>query len=590
MPQNSFALSTLAAGLLHLWAPAKVHGNVIISIPSAVAGDRRRLGDATDADMVDVRIRGSTRTLRRLLREGPEELETIPAITTTTATPASDFPNEQLNENLRYTIATALRNCLDAVNSVELRHVQAEVLETKTSAEYSECALTDAEICKYLLVLDKLSDEQGIHCEEDGVVKAAIAPNEPAGEIKAVWNDIYESSQTEHALLGVRDLWLKGITGSDGVIVAIIDSGIDKTHSDLKDNMWVNTGEIPDNGIDDDGNGFVDDVNGWNFLFDNNELYDDYSHGTHIAGIIGARGNNNIGVAGIAWAPKLMGLKFMDSNGVGRLSNALKALNYAVANGATLSNNSWGCDGCDTPALYNAIQAAGAKNHLFIASAGNDGENVDSAAVSGDPVVPCGFDLSNIICVASSNVQDNALSKFSNFGAKSVHLSAPGEMILSTLPGDEYGYKSGTSMATPVVTGIAVLLRSQHPDITAAQIKDHILQTVTEKTFLEGMVATAGRVQADKAVTEPLPTDTTDSLVTAGAATTTLAPVATTAPPPPTTAPAPTAAPAVCGSEICRAISATSYCKSWEVMPTCAGMATSTPCAPCAPRRRLLRK
>jgi subtilisin family serine protease len=235
--------------------------------------------------------------------------------------------------------------------------------------------------------------------------------------------------------------WTKS-KGSTSLIVGIIDTGIDINHPDLKDNIWKNPGETPNDGIDNDKNGYVDDVNGWNFFDDNNNVY--YSayeddHGTHVAGTIAGRANT-IGVIGVAPNVKVMPLKFLGPNG-GYTDDAIEAINYAKARGIKITNNSWG-GGSYSQALYDAIKNS---NSLFVAAAGNDGYNADTY-----PAYPAAYDAVNILSVAAIDNTGN-LASFSNYGVKSVDVAAPGVSILSSLPENSYGYYNGTSMAAPHV-------------------------------------------------------------------------------------------------------------------------------------------
>ena len=283
-------------------------------------------------------------------------------------------------------------------------------------------------------------------------------------------------------------------TGSD-VIVAVIDSGVDYTHVDLRDNIWTNPGEIAANGIDDDGNGYVDDLHGWDFYNNDNDPMDDNFHGTHVAGTIAARGNNGIGVVGVNWSAKIMALKFIGPNGGGGVNAAIAALEYAVANGARISNNSWGGGG-RSQALREAIAAAGRQGHLFVTAAGNDGINTDIS-----PVYPASYDLDNIIAVAATD-QNDRLAKFSNFGSSSVDLAAPGVEILSTVPNDQYRVVSGTSMAAPHVAGAAALLLAQNRGLTITGLKAALLNGTDPLAAPADATVSGGRLNVFRALTQ----------------------------------------------------------------------------------------
>lgn len=283
-------------------------------------------------------------------------------------------------------------------------------------------------------------------------------------------------------------------TGRASVVVAVIDTGR-FDHVDLVRNRWTNPGEIPDNGVDDDGNGFIDDVHGWNFFGDNNSLFGsddcDDAHGTHTAGTIGARRNNDIGVVGVNWQVSIMTLKFLGGSSCrGTTADAIEALMYAADNGAHLSSNSWGGGGF-SQALQDAIEATGMP---FVAAAGNSDNDNEI-----NPFYPCSYTSDEVICVASTTHTD-AKSGFSNFGATSVDLGAPGSSILSTTPFDNYSFFSGTSMATPHVAGVAALLYAQFPGITMPEVKCRLLQNVDPLPALAGITVTGGRLNASKAL------------------------------------------------------------------------------------------
>ncbi|PGV53326.1 hypothetical protein COD92_06960 [Bacillus sp. AFS037270] len=296
--------------------------------------------------------------------------------------------------------------------------------------------------------------------------------------------------------IGAEGAW--AITkGSSSVVIGVIDTGVDINHPDLKAQIWKNPGEVAGDGIDNDKNGYVDDVNGWDFYNNDNSVYDEADgdeHGTHVSGTIAGTANTT-GVIGLAPNVKIMSLKFLGPDG-GYTDDAILAVNYAKAKGVKITNNSWGGGGF-SQALYDAIKNS---NSLFLAAAGNDGTNNDSS-----PHYPSNYDLPNIISVAALDNTGN-LAYFSNYGATSVDIAAPGQDILSTVPawfGDytyAYDYFSGTSMATPHVTGEAALILSKFPTYTSAVIKDAILKKSTALSSLSGKILTGSMARADKAL------------------------------------------------------------------------------------------
>jgi thermitase len=351
------------------------------------------------------------------------------------------------------------------------------------------------------------------YAEPDYLLQPAqtVSPSDPYYPRLYGLNNTGQTDGTPDADVDAKEAW-GTTTGSRTTVVAVVDEGVDINHPDLKNNIWVNSDEVPGNGVDDDRNGYVDDRNGYDFANDDASVYDPDpvngrgdEHGTHVAGTIAAQGNNGVGVAGVNWQAGIMALKFLGPNG-GYTSDAVEALNYAVANGARISNNSWGGGGY-SQALRDAINRADASGHLFVAAAGNDGVNNDAT-----PHYPSSYSSANIISVAATDDED-ALASFSNFGATSVDLAAPGVNIMSTLPGNRYGSYSGTSMATPHVTGAAALIKSQNPGVSDAQLKDQILRFAEGKGNLEGRVATGGRLNAYASLTQTAAPDNAEPAV-----------------------------------------------------------------------------
>jgi len=290
------------------------------------------------------------------------------------------------------------------------------------------------------------------------------------------------------------DAW--DLTTGANVTVAVVDTGVDYTHGDLAPNMWTNPADPP-NGVDDDHNGFVDDTHGADFVNDDSNPMDDAGHGSHVAGIIGAKGNNGTGVSGVDWDVKLMALKFLDKDGNGNTADAANAIDYAVSHGARVINASWGGPAF-SQALYQAVLRANNAGVVFVAAAGNDSQNADAK-----PDFPAAFDLPNVISVAATDSSDG-LADFSNYGASSVDLAAPGDDIESTVPKatDSSGYASfsGTSMATPFVTGAVALYLSRFPQASGDQARTAILQSVDKLPSLAGKVATGGRLDVARAL------------------------------------------------------------------------------------------
>lgn len=297
--------------------------------------------------------------------------------------------------------------------------------------------------------------------------------------------------------IGTTMAWTQ-TTGTKEIVVAVIDTGIDYNHPDLKNNIYTNPNEIPGNGIDDDGNGFIDDVHGWNFEKNNNDPMDDNRHGTHCAGTIGADGNNGIGTAGVNWKVSLMPLKFLSASGSGSLSDAVEAVKYATKMNVNVMSNSWGGGGF-SQAMYDSIKAARQKGILVVAAAGNDGNDNDKY-----PAYPASYELDNVISVAATDNRDQK-SSWSNFGQRKVHLSAPGVGIYSTIPGGGYGTFSGTSMACPHVAGAAALLWSKERKMNYAQIKERLLSTVDPVRTLYRKTVAGGRLNVYNAIMNQIP-------------------------------------------------------------------------------------
>jgi len=324
--------------------------------------------------------------------------------------------------------------------------------------------------------------------EPDFAIDPTALPNDP--HFGRLWG-LLNSGASD---IRVETAW-NTTTGSRNVVVAVIDTGVDYTHPDLTTNIWTNPREVAGDGIDNDGNGLVDDLRGWDFANNDADPMDDNGHGTHVTGTIGATGNNGIGVTGVNWAVSILPLKFLTASGSGSTSNAIAAINYATQMrrdfgvNIVATNNSWGGGGYSS-LLRDAIDAGGRAGILFVAAAGNGSVNTDV-----NNQYPASYSGTSIISVAATTLE-RSLAKFSNYGLVSVDLAAPGSGIYSTVPGNAYATYSGTSMATPHVVGTVALLAAAYPTANASQIRSAILTATTPVAGLAGRVATGGLLNA----------------------------------------------------------------------------------------------
>ena len=325
--------------------------------------------------------------------------------------------------------------------------------------------------------------------------------NDPAGPNDPMFNDQWALSNLgqnggkQNADISALKAWQK-TTGSSKVVVAVLDSGVDYTHHDLVSNIWSRPDNIPQ--YTDDELGTFNDEHGFNLTDNLSDPMDDNGHGTHCAGIIGAEGNNDEGIAGINWNVQIMPLKFLGRGGFGTTKDAIEAINYAIdrkQKGVNIRviSASWGSTQY-SKALEDTIRAAGEAGILFVAAAGNDGTSNDKRAH-----YPSNYDLPNVISVAATDKNDQ-LASFSNFGVKTVHIAAPGREILSTWLGDQYREASGTSMATPYVSGVAGLILAAEPDMTVAKLRERLLKSVDKIESLNGKIESGGRLNAAKAL------------------------------------------------------------------------------------------
>ncbi|MEM7537760.1 MAG: S8 family peptidase [Chloroflexota bacterium] len=340
----------------------------------------------------------------------------------------------------------------------------------------------------------------------DALIGALATSNDPS--FASLWglHNTGQTGGTADADIDAQEAW-DTLTDST-MIVGVIDSGVDYTHPDLIDNMWTNPGEIPGNGIDDDGNGYIDDVYGYDFANNDGDPMDDNNHGTHVAGTIAATGNNGVGIVGVNWGAKIMALKFLSASGSGSLSNAIEAIDYATMMGADLTNNSWGCSPgfCFSSAMEASIERANDASVLFVTSAGNSNNNN-----SNTPAYPASYNVPNVIAVAATDDNDNRAS-FSSYGQTNVHLGAPGVNILSTIPGNRYASFNGTSMASPHVAGAVALIWEHFAGATMAEIKQCIIDSVDPVASMSSTTISGGRLNVNNAlscsITVPTPTPT----------------------------------------------------------------------------------
>ncbi len=346
------------------------------------------------------------------------------------------------------------------------------------------------------------------YAEPNYIVRAIGMPDDP--DFVSLWglNNTGQNNGTADADIDALEAW-ETTTGSSDVVIGVIDSGVDYNHPDLQANMWVNPNEIPGNGIDDDGNGYVDDIHGVSTENDNGDPMDANGHGTHVAGTIGATGDNGEGVVGVNWDVSIIGCQFLGADGGGYTSDGLECVNYMtdlkVNHGVNIvaTNNSWGGGG-PSQAMEDAIVEGGEAGILFIAAAGNSGSDNDTT-----PSYPASYQTDYVMAVASTDRNDD-LSIFSSgassYGLTSVDIGAPGSAILSTTPDNSYSIYSGTSMATPHVTGAAALVWSLNPELSAVEMKNLLMNTGDSLDSLDGITVSGKRLNVNNALAEADPT------------------------------------------------------------------------------------
>lgn len=333
-----------------------------------------------------------------------------------------------------------------------------------------------------------------LECHANRVIRIAKTPNDP---------DL--SSLYGLTRMAAPYAW-EYTTGSRDVVVAVVDTGVNYNHPDLSANILTNSGEIPGNGIDDDANGYIDDYYGYDFALGDSDPNDEFSHGSHCAGIIGGVGDNGLGVVGINWSVGILPVRVLDADGYGTEGGVAAGIMYAASRGADVISLSLGGVG-ESPTIDSAIAYAATQGSLVVAAAGNSSNDNDIT-----PFFPAGSTLDNVIAVAASDSSDG-LAYFSNYGLTSVDVAAPGVSILSTVLGTSFAFYSGTSMATPYVSGLAALIKSANPSLGYADLRSIIFSTVDAHPGLQGKISTGGRVNANMAVAisvgaTPVPTQT----------------------------------------------------------------------------------
>lgn len=363
---------------------------------------------------------------------------------------------------------------------------------------FNPVVVNDAAIAAICAEVYRNNPTTSVTCEANVLFHAAGIPNDTN------YSALYGMER-----IGAPAAW-DITTGSSSVVVAVVDTGIDYMHPDLQGNIHLNSGETPANGVDDDGNGFVDDYYGYDFANTDRNPMDDNEHGTHVAGTIGARGNNARGVTGVNWQVGLLAVKVLDSQGSGFLSDVAAGIEYAADRGASVINLSLGGPS-NAQVLQNAVTYARTQKVLLVVAAGNESSDNDSV-----PSYPGNFSADNILVVAATNSSD-VLTNFSNYGVTKVDVAAPGSDILSTTPSDTYQSFSGTSMAAPHVAGLAALIKGVNPTLGYADIKTIIMNTVDSQASLLGLIVTGGRINAASAIAVAIsgtvPTPPTDVLV-----------------------------------------------------------------------------
>lgn len=375
---------------------------------------------------------------------------------------------------------------------------------TEITSRFNDRVEDEIEAVNGLTIIDDPDDAEAATVAAQYLALSEVEYAEPNYEISldqindaVLLNDPRLVEQWSLVNIDATRAWAR-TQGSGEIVIAIVDSGVEYTHADLVNNIWTRRTETKP--YQDRDLGTIDDVHGYNAVTNDGDPMDDNGHGTYCAGIIGAECSNNLGICGVNWKIQIMPLKFLNAGGFGTLANALEAINYAIDRkraGVNLRiiNASWGL-AQRSRSLEDVIRKAYEAGILFVAASGSKNANNDTV-----PHYPASYNIGNIISVAAVDKTD-ALAKFSNYGAKSVNIAAPGQDILTTALGNDYQLRSGTSMAAPVVSGVAALALSARPDLSVDQLRHLLFEVVDKRPGLQGKVSTGGRVNAARAVIE----------------------------------------------------------------------------------------
>ncbi len=389
-----------------------------------------------------------------------------------------NYSDQQIEGALTTVLGAASTDALPLIDAQGIRATSGDELDIDSAVDLLDARLVDYISPNFIRTINAI-------------------PNDPS------FGSLWGLNQANDIDINAPEAWdkLDNSQASD-IIVGVVDTGVDYTHSDLAANIWTNTAEANGRaGVDDDGNGVVDDIHGYNAITGSGNPFDDHSHGTHCSGTIGGVGNNGVGVTGVAWRVKIMGLKFLSSTGSGSDIDAIKAISYAITmrnvNGQLkVLSNSWGGGGYN-PALRDVIARANDAGILFVAAAGNSNSNNDVTAN-----YPSNYEVANVVAVAAI-AANGTKATFSSYGATMVDLAAPGVGITSTVPGNSYASYNGTSMATPHVSGVAALMYSKVPQYSPEEARANLLANVKPIAGLNGLMVAPGVVDASAVLANP---------------------------------------------------------------------------------------